>query len=488
MSGEPEASFDFASAVEAAQAIRDGRTTSVALTRHILDRIERFEPQVNAFSYLRPEEATAEAEAADARLSASGPAGPLHGVPITVKETFALTGRPCTWGMTEFADSAAGADSDVVDRLRKAGAIILGGTNVPMYVADHQSYNPMHGTSNNPYDLARTPGGSSGGSAAALAAGFGYLSVGTDIGGSIRVPSHYSGIFGLKASAGLISTNGCRPGGGRLPDGMAPLIDVAGPMARSAADLQLMLDVIAGPEKTEAKAWSWRAPKPRGEKLSDFRVGYMMDGHGVPLSSEIQPVLDQAIDVVRRSGAKLVRGWPEGLDREDLYRTYFKLLGAFLFSEMPPEQRREGPPHFHVESELMDAGARASYADAQDLIRKRLGYRAQWEAYFGDFDVFLMPVTFTPAYPHDHHPVQAERLINTPEGKRPYLAQFDWIPPATLTGCPAVVAPVGRTAGGLPVGIQIMAPMWEDATAIRFADLLTQAIGGFVPPKGYEFD
>lgn len=481
-----DSQLDFASATEIAQVIRTGQVSSAELTARLFERIDAFEPALGAFACLMREQAMARAQAADAERAAGAAMGPLHGVPVHVKEAFAVAGLPCTWGFESLIGMPARQNATVTQRLLDAGAVLVGTTNVAFLLADHQSYNPVYGTSCNPYDPARTSGGSSGGSAAALAAGLGYLSVGSDIGGSIRVPSHYCGIFGHKPTLDLVSTAGHRPGGGLADHGMAGLLNVAGPMARTAEDLALALGVIGGPDGPDTRAMTWHLPPPRHRRLGDFRVGIMMGGRGTPIASDVAAVIDAAIGTLAGAGATLCHRWPDGLDPDLQDQTYFRLLGAFLYGELPPEDRQPDSHKFHIAADLMAQGALGSFADVQHWNRMRLGFRALWQRHFEQIDVMLMPVTFTAAFPHDQDRPQDARMIATPEGPRPYAGQFDWIAPATLSGCPATVVPVGMTAGGLPVGIQVMGPMWEDATPIAFAGLLAREIGSIPRPAGYD--
>lgn len=480
--------LDFASATAVAHAIRAGQVSSAELTARLFDRIDAFEPALGAFACLLRNEAMARAVQADAQRAAGAPMGPLHGVPVHVKEAFAVAGLPCTWGLESLVGMPARHNATVTQRLLDAGAVLVGTTNVAMMLADHQSYNPVYGTSRNPYDLARTSGGSSGGSAAALAAGLGYLGVGSDIGGSIRVPSHYCGIFGHKPTLDLVSTAGHQPGGGVPDHGMAGMLNVAGPMARTAEDLTLALGVIGGPDGPDARAMTWHMPPPRHRRLSDFRVGIMIDGRATPIASDVAAVIDAALTALVGTGATLRNGWPEGLDPDLQDQTYFRLLGAFLFGELRPKDRQPDSHKFHIAADLMAEGALGSFADVRHWNRLRLRFRALWQRHFEQVDVMLMPVTFTAAFPHDQDRPQPERVIDTPEGPRPYAGQFDWIAPATLSGCPATVVPVGMTASGLPVGLQVMGPMWEDATPITFAGLLARELGSIPRPIGFDLD
>jgi amidase len=479
--------LDFATALQAAEAIRTKKISSVELTQRMFARIDRYNPQLNVFAYQLRGDALVQAKKADAALAQGNASGRVfHGVPITVKESFAVAGHPCTWGFPALRDSNAPKNSDVVSHLLSdAGAVLLGATNVPVALGDWQSYNSIYGQTNNPWDVKRSPGGSSGGSAAGLAAGLGYLSVGSDIGGSIRVPAHFCGIFGHKPTLDLVSLQGHLPGGNPgLPD-FSTLLAVAGPLARSAQDLLPALKVLGGPTGWDAKAWKWQMPEPRARSLKDFRVGYVIDDPIAPPTPEVKAVLENVVDRLGRAGAKMKQGWPEGLKPVELLANYKFMLEAFLYSTAPPEEQERLRKTAGNMVADKNSGAISSFADWQKQNFRRLAYRAQCQAYFNQVDVFLSPVAFTAAFPHDHSEPQEQRTIATSAGPRHYMDMLNWIAPATLTGCPATVAPVGRTPQGLPVGIQIMGPYWEDATPITFADLLAQEVGGFVQPAGY---
>jgi amidase len=484
-SSSPSRELAFLSALQAAEAIRKKEISSVELTRHVFDRIERYNPALNAFVYQLKEEALVQAKRADEAVARKQPLGVFHGVPINVKESFAVAGQPCTWGMPPFKDSRASQNAAVVDRLLGTGAILVGATNVPVNLSDWQSYNPIYGTTNNPRDLKRTPGGSSGGTAAAVAAGLGYLSVGSDIGGSIRVPAHFCGIYGHKPTLDIVSLRGHQPGGVSTPPGFSTLLAVAGPMARSAGDLLAALKVLGGPEGWDSKAWKWELSPARGRDLKDFRVGYVLDDPMSPPAPDVRAVLAKALEHVERAGAKMKPGWPAGFQPSALLETYGHMLFAFFVSMSPPEAQQALRQQFAKIAGPAAAEALSSFPRWQAENLRRLGFRAHWQAYFDDVDVFLSPVTFTAAFPHDHSEPQEQRSIATDAGPRNYMEGLNWISPATLTGCPATAAPVGRTQAGLPVGIQIMGPYGEDATCIAFADLLTQEAGGFTPPPGY---
>src|SRR5580658_6475155 len=269
--------LSFSSAVAAAEAIRAKKISSVELTRHLLERLDRFNPALNAFVYVTREEALERARKCDEALARGESLGVFHGVPVNVKESFSVAGQLCTWGIPAYRNSRAERNANAVERLLGAGAVLLGGTNVPVSLYDWQSYNPIYGVTNNPWDVKRTPGGSSGGSAAAVAAGLGFLSIGSDIGGSIRVPAHYCGIYGHKPTLDLVSLRGHIAGGNAAAPGLQTLLSVVGPMARSAGDLLAAMKVLGGPDGWDAKALKWEMPAARAASLKEFRVGYVID-------------------------------------------------------------------------------------------------------------------------------------------------------------------------------------------------------------------
>ena len=478
--------LDFASALAAAAAIKAKKVSSVELTRHMFERIDKYNPKLNAFAYQMRDQALAQAGQADQALSRGDRLGPFHGVPIVVKESFAVKGEPDTWGIPALKGSRAAANSAVVERLLDAGAVLLGGTNVPLNLNDWQSYNEIYGTTNNPWDLARTPGGSSGGSAAALAAGLAYLSAGSDIGGSLRVPAHFCGVLSHKPTLDLVPMRGHVPGGSAGLPGFSTGLAVAGPMARSAGDLMAALGILGGPDGYDRKAWSWTLPPPRRRALKEFRIGYVLDSPLATPTSEVRPVLERVITALERAGAHPQAGWPAGYDLGAAFENYMFLLGAFSFSEEGKAQQEAERKQYEQNPSPYGAGALSSYAQWQQKHFSQLAARAVWQRTFERIDVFLMPAGFTTAMHHDHVGDFTTRSIDTPDGKRPYMQLMPWMVTATLTGCPATVAPVGLTAAGLPVGIQIPGPFWEDATPIEFASLLEQEIGGFKAPPGYE--
>ncbi len=481
--------LDFVPALTAARAIRRGDVSSVELTKRILDRISQYNSKINAIVTLTPDAALARARAADEARGRGEWWGPFHGVPCTVKDTFATAGVRTTAGATRLSTHVPTKDAVVVERLRDAGAVIVGKTNVPELASDWQSYNAVFGVTNNPWDVSRTPGGSSGGEAAALAAGLTYVSVGSDIAGSIRIPAHFCGVYGHKPTLGVVPFQGHIPPLPGSPPIAPQSLVVAGPLGRSAADLKAILEVLGGPAGDDAKAYRWSLPPSRGSRLSDYRIGFVLDDPVCRVSPDVADVLTQAVDALRKAGVTAEEGWPTGVVPMEQYDTYLYLLYAtygFLLRDDQIDDMR-------ALAAKRDGSYRSKLAEAWTAPVKSLGAatgrrmaaRAVWQEYFRTHDAFLLPTAFMAAFPHDHsNPLDARRLL-TPTGQREYYDLLFWISFATLTGLPATTAPVGVTRAGLPVGLQIIGPYLEDATPIDIAGKLADVTGGFTRPKGY---
>jgi amidase len=450
-------------ATEAAAMLAGKEVSARELTEALLAWIEAANPGLGAVVALRAEEALAEAAAADQATARGGVLGPLHGVPMTVKDAFDVAGLPTTWGNPAFAGHLAGSDATVVRRLRRAGAIVVGKTNVAYMLGDFgQTANPLHGVTANPWDRARTPGGSSGGAAAAVAAGMSFLEYGSDLVGSIRLPASYCGVYGLRPSVASVPLTGFQPPGPPAAPSDMTYLSAVGPLGRSAGDLRTALQVTAGPEAPAARAWRWALARPRHSRLEDVRVGVVLDHGQAPVSGEVGAVLSDAVDALARAGATVAAGWPEGVDPVAQAESFGFQVRLFFAYQEPGDDL---PP----------------FAEVVDQERRRMAARAAWGRFFQDVDVFLCPASFTTAFPHDPRPFQ-DRTIATPEGERPYADQVFWVAQPALPGLPAVAAPVGRSAAGLPVGAQVVGPLHEDDTAITVAELLAEVAGGYQPP------
>ncbi|HKC07026.1 MAG TPA: amidase [Methylomirabilota bacterium] len=480
--------LDFASALEAARAIRSGQVSAVELTTRMLDRIQQHNGKLNAIVALAGD-AVERARAADEARARRDWWGPFHGVPCTIKDSFEVAGVTTTSGSPTLRTHVPARDSVVAARLRGAGMIILGKTNVPTFAADWQSYNPVYGQTNNPWDVTRTPGGSTGGGAAALAAGLTYLEPGSDLAGSIRIPAHFCGVYGHKPSLDVVPMRGHIPPPPGTPASPPSTLPVAGPLARSAADLRAALEVLGGPDGDEARAWRWSLPPARGLRLADYRIGYVLDHPGAPVSPEVGDALAATIEALRKAGAQLTEGWPAGVNADEQFDAYY----ALLIARYTQPAREDQLPGLRQLAASPDTSYLARYARAitasdahmRTVDIRRRAARGVWQAYFRTHDAFLLPTALVPAFPHDQVGTPLMRVLATPRGERPYPDLCFWISFASVAGLPATTAPVGLTRGGLPVGIQIVGPYLEDATPIDLAGRLADVIGGFRPPPGF---
>ena len=483
---------EYLSAAQVVDALRARRFSSLELTDRVIARIERHDPSLNAVIARDFDRAREAAKAADAAL-ARGENRPLLGVPMTVKESFNVAGLPTTWGIAQAKDFRASDDALIVTRVRGAGAVVLGKTNVPLALADWQSYNAIYGVTRNPWNLERTPGGSSGGSAAALAAGFGALSLGSDIGGSLRVPAHFTGTLSLKPSHGLV------PSRGHTPPGFAPLprevdLAVVGPMARSAADLTRLLDVIAGPDELASGIGYQLAMRPaRQQELKGFRV-LMIDSHPlVPTSTPVKTALQRLAGQLERAGVKVERSHRLLPDLAEVARLYMRLLMSFSAAGWPSElyERLRGTAATLASDDRSLGAERArgialSHRDwvIDDAARAR--QQQQWRALFADIDIVLCPTMPVTAFAHDHSQPQEARRLEIDGKPFPYVdVGLVWASPATSIGLPAAVLPIDRGDSALPIGVQIIGPYLEDRTVLAFATLLEREFGGFAAPPGF---
>jgi len=465
--------WSFATATELSAALAAKKVSAMELARDAIGRIERHDGKINAICVRDFERGLDAARAVDTGR-ARGETQPLLGIPLTVKESYNVAGLPTTWGFPAQKDFVPGEDALSISRVRAAGGVILGKTNVPVGLGDWQSYNDIYGTTNNPYDLGRTPGGSSGGSSAALAAGYGPLSLGSDIGGSLRVPAF-------------------------TPPPFPPLpfdrdLAVIGPMARSAADLSLLLDVIAGPDPMEAgKAYTLALPPPRHGALKSFRVLVIDTDPVLPTNAAVRAAIDRLAANLGKADVKIERQSPLLPDFAASSRLYMRMLLSFLGATFAPEihagaleaAAKLAPDDISLAAERL-RGIALSHRDwvLADGARARL--RAQWRELFGTFDAVICPVMPTPAYPHDHSPEQETRRINIDGKDYVYPDQLAWPGIATLPGLPATAIPIGLSPEGLPVGVQIVGPWLEDRTPLKLAELIEREFGGFVPPPAFD--
>jgi amidase len=484
--------WSFKTATELSAALAAKKVSAVELAEDAIGRIERHDDKIKAIcvrDFTRGLEAARAADAARGR----GETGALLGLPMTVKESYNIAGLPTTWGFPAQKDFVPPEDALSISRVKQAGGVILGKTNVPVGLGDWQSYNDIYGVTNNPFDLGRTPGGSSGGSSAALAAGYGPLSLGSDIGGSLRVPAFHCGVYAHKPTFALV------PSRGHTPPPMPPLpfdrdLAVIGPMARSAADLSLLLDVIAGPDPMEAgKAYTLALPAPRHNALKNFRVLVLGTDPVMPTSATIRTAIEKLAANLGKAAVTVTRESPLLPDFAASTRLYMRLLMSFLAASFQPEiyagaqvaAAKLSPEDKSLAAERL-RGIALSHRDwvLADGARARL--RAQWRELFGTFDAVICPVMPTPAYPHVHSDNQEARRINVDGKDHVYLDQLAWPGIATLPGLPATAIPLGLSPEGLPVGVQIVGPWLEDRTPLKLAELIEREFGGFVPPPMFD--
>jgi amidase len=443
--------LETASASTLVSAVEQKRVSALELTDAAIARIEKLNPPLNAVIVKDYDRARDAARAVDARV-AKGERAPLMGVPMTVKESHKVAGLPTTWGFEHAKGWIPAHDSTVITRLKQAGAIILGKTNVPPALGDWMSVNPIYGRTNNPHDLSRTPGGSSGGAAAAVASGMVPLEVGTDIGGSIRIPANFCGIYGHKPSFNLVPAFDHSP---PEADGAGQNLSVVGPLARTPDDLLRALDVIAGPGGGEEVGYKLALPAPRHTKLSDFRVLVIDQFALAKLDSEVRAAINETAAGLERAGAKVSRASPLLPDLIAAHAAYVRMLGTITSRRSPGEGRVSISAH-----------------DWLDLNDEQLRLKRAWRAFFGEFDIVLAPIFGTPAFPHIDEADWGKRTLMIDGQSTPYGAQLAWSGIATFPGLPATAVPIGKTKTGLPIGAQLIGPYLEDYTPLQLARLL----------------
>jgi amidase len=449
-----------------------------------LDRVDRLNPALNAVILRDADRARTRARALDNQPDRTAP---LFGVPMTVKESYDYAGHPTTWGFTHLRAHRAAQDAVALRRLEGAGAIVFGKTNVPVALADWQTQNPIYGVTRNPWNLAHTPGGSSGGGAAACAAGFGGLELGSDIGGSIRVPAHFCGLFGHKPSWGLAS-----PRGHSFTDAAAMTdISVIGPLARSARDLQTALHLIAGPDPADHDVHI-PLPPPRATSFAGLRVAVWAHQPGQATSRDTTALITELAAFLAKSGAHVDTTARPDFDVTTAYHLFLQLLDSALSGRLPPAAIAE---RLAAKAALSDddqsAGAvmlRATgitHGAWLTLNDRRHRLRLAWSAFFKDWDVLLCPVIATPAPPLHANGDAATRTLTVDGEPRPYDDQLFW--PGIIGGfhLPATVAPVGLSQSGLPIGVQIVGPIYGDLQTLEVASLLEHAWRAFIPPPAW---
>lgn len=477
----------FRSATDLATLIREKKIGSLELTDAYIDRIERADADLNAVVVRDFGRAREAARACDADLASGDLRGPLHGVPMTIKESYDIEGLPTTWGIPQLKGHLATNDSHAVARFKKAGAVFMGKTNVPLNLADFQSYNEIYGQTNNPWDTARTPGGSSGGSAAALAAGLTALECGSDIGGSIRNPAHFCGVYGHKPTWGIVP-----PQGHALPGQLAgPDIAVCGPLARSAEDLALALDIVAGAEPLDAPGWRLELPAPQEKPLSAYRVAIWADDALAPVASAVSERVGQLGETLAKLGARVSDTARPAYDLRRGHINYIKLLNSIMGASVPPdmyhdqeEKARRLDSSDVSDDALSTRSLVLSHREWLSANNTRAELRRVWRDFFGEWDILICPQMATPAFPHDHAPF-GERTIRIDDTEAPYFQQLFWSGLITGSYLPSTVFPTGPSQDGLPIGLQAVGAEYHDRATIEFTRRIADEIGGFERPPAY---
>jgi amidase len=474
----------FLSATQLADLVRTGKIGALELLDHYIARTENHDPRINAVVVRDFDRARTRARALDSQADKSAP---LFGVPTTVKESFDVQGLPTTRGHMELRDQPVAMSSIAVRRLESAGAVIFGKTNVPVDLADWQSYNPVYGTTSNPWNTAHTPGGSSGGSAAALAAGLTAFEIGSDIGGSIRVPAHFCGVYGHKPTFGLLPNYGDPA----TSAAAGTDISVIGPLSRSAADLSVALDILGRPDPDET-GLTLNLPAPRFTSLKDMRVAVWADQAGQATDAETVATMHALADGLERLGVNLSRTARPDFDPTEAYRLFLRLLDSGWSSRLTDAAIEDKRKRVATLAET-DMGADAIMARTVDmqhrtwlgLNEQRFRRRRSWSAFFREWDVLLCPAFSTAALPHRQDGQPWDRRITVEGREISYGELLFW--PGLIGGyhLPGTVAPIGQTKAGLPLCVQIAGPIYGDRTTIAAAALLEQAWMGFKPPPGW---
>ncbi|MBO6555392.1 MAG: amidase [Pseudomonadales bacterium] len=479
----------FSDATTLAAKIKAKEISAAELLEHYIQRIKKYNPEVNAVVCMQLEKARVRAADADAALARGDNWGPLHGVPMTVKESFNISGLPTTWGNPENVANIANEDAVACQRLQAAGAVIFGKTNVPIHLADFQSFNEVYGVCGNPHDLERTPGGSSGGSAAALAAGFSALEMGSDIGGSIRNPAHYCGVFGLKPSWNVLPMRGHA-----LPGVLTPSdISVIGPLARSAQDLALVMEIVGGSDELHNPGWTLELPKPEKKNFSEYKIAVWLDDDMAPVDKSVQERVMRVAQLAKDGGAEIDFDARPAFTSQDTHHTYESLLHSAMSARQPADmfeylldKRQKLADDDMTDEARVTRASALYYREWHAANERRTHLRWAWHNFFSQYDLLLTPMCVTSAFNHDHNPKISERTITVNNEKHPYMKQVFW---AGLTGVsflPSTVVPTGPDDQGLPIGVQIVGAEMHDLMTIEFARMVHNELGGFVPAPAYQ--
>ncbi len=476
------------------QALTRREISARELVEMHIERIQRLDGPLNSVVVHNFDQARQAALACDDRLQ-RGQGGVLEGVPVTIKEAINVQGLPLTVGDPAYLGYVSEQDAPSVRRLRAAGAVFIGKTNIPPEMADWQAHNPIYGRTSNPWDLSRTCGGSSGGSAA-VAAGFSALDLGSDIGGSVRVPAAFCGVYGLRGSETLIPRSGQYPI--RPTPNWGAVLGAQGPVARSAEDIELAARTMCGPDVGEDVGWRLELPAPRCTSLAGARIAVLEPPPWVPVDEELLAARDRVIATLGRAGAHVATAQPEGFgDWRDHMRLYLRLLHYMMSPRWSDADRAQRVAQLRAceDDEFVDAQVAGLTCTGAQLFvwhLERERVRAAWRHFFKDWDAMLSPAFHTPAFKHIDYqgPALGGAAVNwrvQVSGQTvPYSRGLFFPHVSTLAGQPALTCPAGLSRGGLPLAVQLIGPYLEDWTLTRLASLLAREVGGFVAPPGFE--
>jgi len=453
------------SASAMAEQVKRKRISPVELATAHLAQIETLNAQLNAFVQVDTERVMQAARAAETAVMSGQDLGALHGVPISIKSAIEVAGMRCEAGTRLRSGFVASHDAPLVDRLRRAGAIVLGVTNTPEILMAWETDNLLYGRTNNPWDLERTAGGSSGGESAAIASGMSAGGVGSDGGGSIRVPAHFCGICGLKPTPGRIPCTGHFPPSG----GPFALIGVVGPMARNVADLRLLFQIIQGPEDGDPMAAPVSSKWPTVDEIKDLRIGYFEDDGRTPVTSETQLAIRTAAAALRTAGFQVEPFRPNGLEEaRQLWRKFFVAAGGMLIRPMFKGRQGDTSPILKQFLEWSAAEPALTGEGLLDAWIRRDALRSDFLAQMREFPILLCPAAALPAFRH------GERTWEIEGQTVQYLDAWSYTEWFNLLGNPAVVVPVSQSAEGLPIGVQIVGRPWEEENVLAVAASLEQ--------------
>ncbi len=474
----------FSSASDMLAALKSKDISSVELTELHIERIESFDPTLNAIPVKTYDRARAQATEADKKIAA-GESAPLLGLPMTLKESTQTADLPQTAGLQSFEGYTPATNGKVASSLFNAGVGLLGKTNIPVALGDWQADSPVYGRTNNPWDLERTPGGSTGGGGAALAAGLTPLEIGSDIGGSIRIPAAFCGVYGHRPTETAVPRSGNFP----LADLPNPafLLGVQGPLARSATDLELLFDEIRGPDIFEDIGWQQTLPKPRHAQLKDFRVAVIPPFADSPVSSAMSAKLESLCSYLSAQGARVETAMPV-FDMNQYFGDYIRTLQIMTTMGQSVEERKVmAEAMLEAGAPLADEFASGLTMSAQEylmVVVNRQFYLSAWQQFFQDWDVLIGPMALDSAFEHQTAP-GTDRTLMIDNKETPYFNTILYPMLAILCGLPSTAFPAGLDSQGLPLGLQAIGPYLEDKTTLKFAQLLEREWNSFQAPPGY---